>query len=73
MTDYDIKLNKDDMVGLLNNKGAMAQLDQSVLNQILEAQMTGHLGSERYFHSEKRNGVRHSPCESRQLSRHLLQ
>lgn len=43
MANYDIKLNGDDLVGLLTNNDAMTQLVESVINQILETQMSEHL------------------------------
>jgi len=58
MAEYDIKLNRDALVGLLTENDALAGLVESVLNQILEAQMTEHLGAERYEHSEARCGYR---------------
>lgn len=58
MTDYDIKLKKDDMVGLLTENSSLGQLIESVLNQVLEAQLTEHLGAERYSHDEDRKGYR---------------
>ncbi len=58
MTDYDIKLKKDNLIALMSENNAMATLVESVLNQVLEAQMTDHLGAERYAHAEDRQGYR---------------
>lgn len=58
MADYDIKLKKEDLVGLLTENEAISGLLESVLNQILEAQMTEHLGAERYEHNAERKGYR---------------
>jgi len=58
MAEYDIKLNRDALVGLLTENDALAGLVESVVNQILEAQMTEHLGAARYEHSEARCGYR---------------
>jgi len=58
MTDYDIKLKPEDLVGLLTENDAMAQLVEDVVNQVLEAQMTEHLGAERYTHAAERQGYR---------------
>lgn len=58
MADYDIKLKREDLVGLLTENDALSELLESVLNQILEAQMTDHLGAERYEHVDERKGYR---------------
>ena len=58
MTDYDIKLKKDNLVALLSNNDAISGLLESVLNQVLESQMSEHLGAERYVHSDERQGNR---------------
>jgi len=69
MTDYDVKLNKDDMVALLSDNGALAGLVESVLNQVLEAQMSEHLGAERYSHSDEREGYRNGYRERKLYTR----
>lgn len=69
MTDYDIKLKKDDMVGLLTDNSSLGQLVESVLNQVLEAQLTEHLGAERYSHGDERKGYRNGHRERRLYSR----
>lgn len=66
MADYNIKLNKDALVGLLTENEAIADLLQSILNQVLEAQMTEHLGAERYEQTDNRTGYRNG-SRSRQL------
>lgn len=63
MADYDFKLKQQDLVGLLTENNAMKHLVESVVNQVLEAQMTEHLGAERYEHAGDtrvgyRNGYR---------------
>lgn len=58
MADYDVKLNKDLLVGLLTESDAFAHLLESVANQIMQAQMTEHLGAERYERNEERAGYR---------------
>jgi len=58
MTDYDIKLKREDMVALLTEDGAMRDLVSDVVNQVLEAQMSEHLGAERYAHDKDRQGYR---------------
>lgn len=67
MTEFDIKVNRDKLVGLLSNNEGFSALLEDVLNQILEAQMTDHLEAERYEHSEQRQGYRNG-SRVRQLS-----
>lgn len=58
MADYDVKLNGQDLVGLLTNNDGIKELLESVINQVLEAQMEEHLGAGRYEHSDERIGYR---------------
>jgi transposase-like protein len=59
MAGYDIKLKQEDLIGLLTRNDAIASLLESVINQVLEAQMTEQLGAGRYEHgSEERQGYR---------------
>lgn len=66
MAGYDIKLDKEQLVELLSKNGAMAELVSSVINQVLEAQMSEHLGAERHEQSEARVGYRNG-YRTRQL------
>ena len=58
MDSYDIKLNREELVGLLTESDAMTGLIEGVVNQVLEAQMSEHLGAERYVHTNDRQGYR---------------
>lgn len=58
MTEYDIKLKQEDLVALLTKDDSMSQLVTEVVNQVLEAQMTEHLGADRYSHDKGRKGYR---------------
>lgn len=69
MTDYNVKLNKDDMVALLSENNALAHLVESILNQVLEAQMTQHLGADRYSHTDSREGYRNGYRERKLYTR----
>lgn len=69
MTDYDIKLNQSDLVALMDDKTAMSQLVETVLNQVLEAQMSNHLGANRYSHSRERTGYRNGYRERKLYTR----
>lgn len=58
MSDYNIKLKQEDLVALLTENDAMAQLLTSVINQVLEAQCTEHLKAERYERVDERQAYR---------------
>ena len=52
MDGYDIKLKPEDLVGLLTENDAMSQLLTSVINQVLDKQMSEHLNADRYEHKD---------------------
>lgn len=58
MNDIDIKLNADELVGLLSKKEGLGDLVTSILNQVLEHQMQSHIGAGRHEQSEARQGYR---------------
>ena len=58
MNDYNIKLDQEQLIGLLSKKEGLGELVEEVLNQVLEFQMHDHLGAERYQHTEERQGYR---------------
>ena len=58
MNDYDIKLDKEKLVALLSKKEGLGDLLEQVLNQVLESQMSEHLGAGKYEHSDDRQGYR---------------
>jgi transposase-like protein len=58
MTDFDIKLKGKDVLALLTEDNSMAQLVENVVNQVLESQMTDHLGAEKHEQSGERQGYR---------------
>ena len=66
MNDYDIKLDKEKLVGLLSKKEGLSDLLAHVLNQVLESQMGEHLGAGKYEHSTERQGYRNG-YRTRQL------
>lgn len=66
MNDIDIKLNAEELVGLLSKKEGLSDLVESVLNQVLDHQMKEHVGAGRYEHSEERQGYRNG-YRTRQL------
>ena len=68
MADFHITVNPDMLPNLLTEGGdGLKKLVESVLNQVLEAQMTEHLGARRHERSEDRAGYRNGYRE-RQLS-----
>ena len=58
MAQYDIKLNSNELVDLLSNNEQFPKLMERIINQVLDAQMTEHLGVEVYERSDDRNGYR---------------
>lgn len=58
MAGYDVSVGRELLPGLLNGPDGMARLVESVLNQILEAQVSEALGAERHERSEQRQGYR---------------
>ena len=58
MTGYDINVSRDLLPELLGSQDGLAKLVESVLNQILEAQVSESLGADRHERSEERHGYR---------------
>ncbi len=58
MDGYDIKLKAEDLVGLLTESDAMAQLLTNVVNQVLDAQCTEQLQAKPFERSDERQGYR---------------
>ena len=58
MAQYDIKLEAEELVDLLSNNDKFTCLAESIINQVLDAQMTEHLGAEYYARDESRTGYR---------------
>jgi transposase-like protein len=58
MTGYDINVSRDLLPELLGSQDGLAKLVESVLNQILEAQVSESLGADRHERSEERQGYR---------------
>ena len=67
MAQYDIKLDANELVGLLSDNDQFSKLMTSIINQVLEAQMAEHLGAERHERSDDRAGYRNG-YRLRQLS-----
>jgi transposase-like protein len=58
MAQYDIKLDANELVGLLTNNDQFSSLMETVINQVLDAQMTEHLGAEMHERNDDRQGYR---------------
>ena len=58
MADYDIRLNTNQLVDVLSKNDAIRGLLESVLNQVLETQMTEHLGAKPHEQTDERTGYR---------------
>lgn len=58
MAGYDVTVGKDLLPGLLNGQDGLAKLIESVLNQILEAQVGESLNADKYERNEERAGYR---------------
>lgn len=58
MTGYEINVGAELLPGLLNGPNGLAKLVETVLNQVLEAQITESVGAQRHERSEERQGYR---------------
>jgi transposase-like protein len=67
MAEYDLTLSRAAIPELLEQPAALGRLAQTILNQVLEAQMSEHLGADRYERNDERKGYRNGYRE-RQLA-----
>lgn len=58
MTDYNVTVGKELLPELLSGQEGLAKLIESVLNQVLEAQVSDSVGAERYERSDERSSYR---------------
>lgn len=58
MAGYEVSVEKELLPGLLSGQNGLAKLVETVLNQILEAQVSEALGAERHERTEERAGYR---------------
>ena len=58
MTGYEINVGAELLPGLLNGPNGLAKLVETVLNQVLEAQIVESVGAQRHERSEARQGYR---------------
>jgi putative transposase len=66
VAEYDVTLSEALMPDLSERPNALSQLLESVIQQVLEAQLSEHLGADRYERNEERAGYRNGYRE-RQL------
>jgi putative transposase len=59
MATYEITLNEEQLSGLLTEDKGLQGLVETVLNQVLEAQVTEHIGARPYARSTGRQAYRH--------------
>lgn len=67
MTQYQITLNEQTMQRLFGADSQLAPLLEAIVNQVLDAQVSEHLGAERYERTDERQGYRKG-YKSRQLT-----
>lgn len=58
MAGYKVSVANEMLPGLLGEGDGMAKLVEAVLNQVLEAQMSEHLGAAMHERSDERQGYR---------------
>jgi len=58
MAEYEINLNSDQVKGLLTSDDGLKGLVESVVNQVLDSQMSEHLTAAPYERSRERKGYR---------------
>jgi len=56
MAGYEVSIGTELLPGLLNGQDGLAKLVETVINQVLEAQVTEALGARRHERSEERVG-----------------
>lgn len=54
MAEYEVKVGREPLSNLLTEKNGLAGLVEAVLNQVLDAQMTGHIVAAAYERGEGR-------------------
>src|SRR5258706_14521999 len=70
MPEYQITIDSETVHGLFQGDSGLAKLLEQVSNQVLEAQVSEHLGAERYERTEERQGYRKG-VRPRQLTKRV--
>ncbi len=66
MAEYDLKVKSTELVELLSNNKGMVTLVESIVNQVLEQELTDYLGVDKHQHSKDRPDYRngcHVNCQ----------
>lgn len=63
MTDLNLTFSEEELERILFGDGGLEVLMEKMLNNVLQAEMTEHLGADRYERSEDRTGYRHGSYE----------
>jgi putative transposase len=58
MAQYEVKIDEQDVASLLFKDEGLKKLVEAILNQILKAQMTEHIGAQTYERSQNRKAYR---------------
>jgi len=63
MTDLNVSFSAEELEQILFGDAGVEVLMQKMFNKVLQAEMTEHLGADRYERSEERTGYRHGSYE----------
>jgi len=63
MTDLNVTFSEEELEQVLFGNAGVDLLMEKLLNEVLQAEMTEHLGADRYERSEERTGYRHGSYE----------
>lgn len=58
MKPYDINISREQLAGLLSEENVLGDMVRDVINQVLQAQMSEHLGADKYERNDDRVGMR---------------
>jgi len=58
MAQYEVKINEQDIANILFKDEGLKKLIEAILNQVLEAQMTEHIGAQTYERNQNRKAYR---------------
>jgi putative transposase len=63
MTDLNVSFSAEELEQILFGDAGVEVLMQKIFNEVLQAEMTEHLGADRYERNEDRSGYRHGSYE----------
>ena len=73
MKQYDISISREQMAGLLSEENVFGDMVREVINQVLQAQMSEHLGADKYERNDDRVGMRNGNRTRQFLNRLVSQ